>query len=1385
MTNTSPLLSLATLLKRATKELCFEGTDGVPLDTLWKHLSTNAPQLDQFMKQLMFENIKNDDNIEFLVHSEGKKEPEIISMEERKALKLDDENKFLLRAELDYQFLQLTNEPRSKTCVGAAAYELLLEIAKARSAGIDSLTLTTITGQDQRSLTTRINSLNHLITKLQILKKGRVLSLFFFNLFATADVINGITEVKTKDDGSINENFNLNGFREKLMNILEKSKGGIRQFSDLRRELEWDKSPRYRRLYRTSITYLEDKGHLVRVFITLAKSNKKTRAVRFIKPFVDQNSTINDIDEDEEEQEDDDQAEEEEEEEEEEVPEFNDSLIDDELRMLTGGTSVQDSSTSTWLPTLNENKSSKLRITNVSDSNFIIPSFHRFESPQSQLHQLIDTFKQKGSTSSNSLNHLFGAGYARIFYRLTECYIHEKYPKRLSNQQIVRFYDSKGRLRFYRYFTRPNFNQLTGTLDEHPEELSGAKPSNKTLQQLNKKEYVTLSSKTDIYEVDAVKNIYWHGAVDVPESIKKTLTKNSADYSYDKSSNNSNPEEPRRKRGRPRKGEVRPKTEVKKPKGRKSKKGASPEPEERKDEDTGATFGSVDAGTETNANATTVPDDKSERQPTAESDDVTMDGNESSIALSRPPLSVSTNFKTEAVNTCQATPSHTLIEKPRITFEDLSGNSFQTIERYQSIIQVLVDCQGIKLNNFDFLKQIRQQLGYNADKKTLTNDLHSLIQQGKIYKETIEIYEENKDKMTPYQVIVLDNTSKDVINEFTSSLVVRKAKNLPRKFQVLDDVALEYFDETLDYDKMQEKKKEATYSAKAAKAEKIKNKREVIGALKRSSKKQIDRAVHREKKLSSKLLKSLKNGITNSETSNISIGTSAKNKKAGRKAGPSVNSSRRRISKTLTSQESLTLFKAVIICKTINKSDILWHKIANLFTGKDPAYLRTIWPRIRTMMGPSGVVKATRSLKRLILRNIKAGNITDEEVLNLDDNLGKLVQLWEDSESAAGKMNLNEIEQYDNEDEGINDQLNDYLNEKLYNNLKENFERFKLLKVPRTYKVDLSSMIKKEKHLANKAFSYNADSDDDEEEQGEVIQTVNTDDASQIVNETSTISVETNTTERTDLLKSITPEQSEVRKIILSIVLGGENFHLDKLEILEKYSKKTIDEVFFYMAKTKEIFLSTEDNKIHIGEKLSRALSSPLDALDFSLIHKFQALLPDLFSMKKGILLSPIFNDALMIPMIELLSSGLLNLTRIDHYKRELFEGYEARALDKTYLQSDIVLFPTKTSSMEITKRKEKSLPVPNKGQACSYIWINLQGEVIKDVWMKLVNVALVHVLFHPGITMQGLFDLKFRKILLEYREFDVVMQWLIDSKVLQVEEEDGLWVTSQFYQNI
>ncbi|KAH3679485.1 hypothetical protein WICMUC_000930 [Wickerhamomyces mucosus] len=1234
------------------EQLCYEGTKGISFDRVFELLG-EIVLVDDFYKQLLYIGLKSSENVEFLNSSN-----EVININDK--LQFEDVKDYFIRVNIDYQFERLTGQNKQKTSIGNSPYELLVEIAKSRDQGIDSLSLTTITGQDQRSLTTRIQTLSHLIYKTQLLKNGRVLSLFIYKKFITQDLIDKYNDIKFKDDSS---NFNLRGFRENLIKILKQAKSGIRQIDDLRRELEMDKNSKLKRLYKTSINYLESKNCIEKILIVSPiNENKKIRALKFVKDLVitNENDHNDDNEEDEDEEDEDDEDKNDEIEE-----EFNDELIDDELKNLTSSTA-----------------DSSIKIVSTSNSPHI-PTFNRFSPIQNQIYDLINSQGIKGCSSNFIVNTIFGPNYLRPFNKIVDSFIHEKFQSQLFDQQIIRHYDSKGKLRFYRYFTRGNFEKLTNSSTSTPsstfnnKEFNDSKPSKKTLEDLNKSEFVALSSRADVYEQNNIRKIYWRGGSDqITPEIKQLLTEQENRISKVK-------KQTQNKRGRPKKGELRRNIQVSK------------------------SFESTEEPLEIKP---------TDNKPTI------------SIA-SLPPI---------------------VIAKPKLTLSDLSGNSFQTIERYQSILEVLKQLNGITVENHGFLNRLRENLGYNADKKTLKNDLNSLIEQQKIYRDSIEIKDEEKDFVVSYNLIISIDASNDDIDEFKSSLTITKTAKLSKKINLVKDVEIEFFDESFDFTKEEPPALPEVKDEKVLKSTKIKKKQnQSKKAPLKSAKPSKTKATGSAK--ATKFIDPLKRGFD--------VENELPNKRAKLSSHHSIN--RKRNSAQLSSEDSLLLFKSVIICKTINKNEIVWNKILEIFPQYTEAFLKGKWPGIRTMMGPNGVLKATIIFKRLILKSVKLGKITDEEVLKLD--LIKLIQLWEEYEnktvhSVEAEEDLEEEEEEEEEEEyGLNDELNDYLNEKLYVDIKENYSRFKLSKSYQTAKMDQTSMVKKAIYLSSQVFTYKDDESDDSD---------NEDDYKLTNNEENNLS----------------QEELEIRKIIISIVLSGENVKIDNLKILDKYSKESIDKVFLYMTKTKEIQIALENQKISIGDKLIKNLSNNLEIMDFFKISKFQSFLKDSFFNKKGFLLSPVFEDSLMIPILELISNGSLNLTKIDHLKKELFIGYEARTVDKDNLICEILLTPPEKID-SIKDKVEKTIKVPNKGFGCCYIWIDVNGEINKSIWSRLIKNVLLIIISNPGIRSDKIYE-NFQN-LLDKNEFQLIVDWLIESKAIILGDFDGLWLLDQWYQFI
>lgn len=125
----------------------------------------------------------------------------------------------------------LTGYTKKESTIGNSAFELLLEVAKAGEKGINTMDLAQVTGQDPRSVTGRIKKINHLLTSSQLIYKGHVVKLLKLKKF-------------NHDGGDDNPYINIRDHLATIVEVVKRSKNGIRQIIDLKRELKFDKEKR-------------------------------------------------------------------------------------------------------------------------------------------------------------------------------------------------------------------------------------------------------------------------------------------------------------------------------------------------------------------------------------------------------------------------------------------------------------------------------------------------------------------------------------------------------------------------------------------------------------------------------------------------------------------------------------------------------------------------------------------------------------------------------------------------------------------------------------------------------------------------------------------------------------------------------------------------------------------------------------------------------------------------------------------------------------------------------------------------------------------------------------------------------------------------------------
>lgn len=1163
------------------EQLAYEGTYGVSWSRVWEFTSGKFP-LDELYKRVAYAWLKDNENLEHLNADGVVIIPAPLTLDEAQ----------LVRLRTEHQWLVLTGAGPKNNSVSGASFQLLCAIAQARSEGIDSMELIAITKQDNRSLTSRIKKIQHLIKKVPIVRNSRQLQLFILLKMYDEESLKGLYMPSKGDDIT----FNPLDLRARISRALRDARSGLRQVTDLRRELELDKTPKLCVIFRSAMNYLEANGYISKVLVVSPMSpTVKIRALKFVKDY-----TANDADAEQDDEDDN-----------------LEDLIDDQLRDLDEEEG----------PAALKNMVD-LQVVDSASNSAQVPGYNRFYPLQSQIFEIAHKRGISGVAAPELQNILFGKEFSRLFNKFTEYYTSGKFLPHIANSGMIRHYDFKGRSKFYRYMSRPNLLELTSQpQDPSGQSLPPLVVSSRSVDELSKKYFFSLVASPHVRVQDGVKSIKWTG------NLEPSATLVHIDGG------------PQKKRGRPRKGEERVK--------------------------------------------------------------------EVTVKRQRPP-------KVKPVSPLDDTVRilGTISKKPFV-ISDIQGHSFKSIERLAAILRVLEDHDGVYENSFVFREEVNVELGFNMDKRTFKNDLQNLVDQGKVYLEDLVLEDDSV-----LNIVISNNASPEAVEHYKTMKSNTETKAVQARVKLKEEVNadVDFFDMELRETFVKEPK-----SVHSTVRDRV---------LPRGSKLQVkkpEKKTIRQKTVKKKITKPLKAisqplvpapMVESPEPDFDDLILRKRKRKRVERVGVSQTGRKRR-SEQLDSESMMQLFKAVIVCKTLNENQIDWTKISELdsFAGIPPDELRARWPRIRMMMGPNGIQVARRTWKRILLNELRQGNIPTEAVEDLD--VETMLPFWNDDVVPLGTL----------DDSG----------EKLFVDVEDNYKHYHFVKAERgsSAQYDANSMVQRENHLVGKVFTYSGDELGQEESKQ----------------------------------KEGDSKEALIRGIIIAIVVTGEKFELKKLPVLSQFTNEEIDRAFLRMAKKREVVLAA-DGKVLLGDRLSSVIEDT--SFDFSLekVSHFQRVLKELCAYDKGLVLDPVFDNSCMVPILELIRDNALNLTRVDHYRREVLNGYEARTLERDKLDCDIILSGV-DGDANIRDIPKKAIPVPH-GKACSRVWINVAGHVNKPIWNKVLRATLITVLANPGITIEGIYE--HMSPLLTSTECDLVAGWLIESNSVVKGEMLGHWLVPQWY---
>ena len=418
--------------------------------------------------------------------------------------------------------------------------------------------------------------------------------------------------------------------------------------------------------------------------------------------------------------------------------------------------------------------------------------------------------------------------------------------------------------------------------------------------------------------------------------------------------------------------------------------------------------------------------------------------------------------------------------------------------------------------------------------------------------------------------------------------------------------------------------------------------------------------------------------------------------------------------------EALMLFRAVVISKTFSRLAIDFDEIATLFPDKDGQIVKQKWGTVRRLFGGADVVsQGVLTFQQMIIQGVEEGSITEEELSHGD--LKFFLEYWREYDNNFDLPSFDEMPLYNSWERNANE----------YNFPKEEVQTTSLAE-----KIEDISMRQKESLLSQSVF---AEADE-------------------------------------PLIKE--KKHEDLRSIFKSIFLTSEEKQYTSFvnRLLEEHGETAIKEATNGLTSDREVLLVSMDDtsKFILGDKFKNALVNRLLTKDFfNRAASFKDVLVSLSTANKGLVLSQGVLPGEMASLLQLISDYSVDLLRVD---RDLkFDSYESRLIDKEQLACDLVL---KCNVAKVTSMMPKPVSIPFEGP-CQPIWFDVNANLNKPLWIKIITTLLNYIVFKPGVTDEYLFGKT--HVVLSVKNYNYIMKWLLDTECVKQLSSGGYLPTDKW----
>lgn len=393
------------------------------------------------------------------------------------------ETEFSIHISEDKLWTILTGYAKKESNIGGHAFELLLEIAKAKSRGINTKDLAVSTSQDPRSITGRIKKLSHLVSAVQMIYKGHVVKLLKLRRYS-------------ERDASVKKYFNMRDHLPNIVQVVKKSKNGVRQIIDLKREFKFDQETRLSKSFIAAITWLDENDYLKKVLVVSPTNpSVRIRCVQYVRDYFPEDKSASDF--------------------ENETDSGDDEPAADEKGVVDEEEAYESFDTFNATSLLQEQNLIVEERTGPVVSDVLI---NRFYPMQNQVYDLADESGMAGISTMQMVSRLTGRDYSRAFTKASVHYVENAGNKGKGSPpyNLVKVYDFEGKKKFHRFFTGANFVKLMDL--QQPSAKRGFAPIGsvpRSIGALNAANFQPLNNTVRFLREGDQERFFWNGELKV------------------------------------------------------------------------------------------------------------------------------------------------------------------------------------------------------------------------------------------------------------------------------------------------------------------------------------------------------------------------------------------------------------------------------------------------------------------------------------------------------------------------------------------------------------------------------------------------------------------------------------------------------------------------------------------------------------------------------------------------------------------------------------------------------------------------------------------------------------------------------------------------------